>query len=284
MRRNVRWLTMVGAILSSLLLVWLLATLPDYNAWARMFKVIPFLELDFDTMMSFVMLMSIIIMMPFFLYGLLTLIWYGAGRAMRRERPLLWTLAVSGVVWLAGVIVWILPNRRSPLDAMHIGSAALGVFCGVGGLALLLWLMKRFPKIVNRSTILYLVFGVLTTIINFAVYVVCTRYLLHIPDWWNVDWNVLAGNAIAWVAAVSTAYITNRVWVFDSRVRGWRALTTECVKFFTARLVTLGMQTVIMWLGTTILRFPDLAVLAVSLVFVLIANYIASKVAVFNKK
>ena len=59
-----------------------------------------------------------------------------------------------------------------------------------------------------KQTILYLIFGVLSTIVNIVTYVVCTR---------NLNIEFLISNWIAWIAAVLFAYITNKFFVFESK-------------------------------------------------------------------
>ena len=64
-------------------------------------------------------------------------------------------------------------------------------------------LLKKYKFI-----ILYGIFGVLTTIINIVTYALCY-------DMFNIS-NVVS-NIIAWVLSVLFAFITNKIWVFESK-------------------------------------------------------------------
>ena len=66
-----------------------------------------------------------------------------------------------------------------------------------------------------KEVIAYLFFGGLTTVVNIVAYFVCTSIFAL---------NYLVANAIAWVASVAFAYVTNRTWVFESKVKGFSAI------------------------------------------------------------
>lgn len=73
------------------------------------------------------------------------------------------------------------------------------------------WTWRKFPRLLNRETVSYVVFGVLTTLVNMAVYGLSYNTLgIH----------NLISNAIAWTAAVLFAYAVNKLFVFHSHVRG----------------------------------------------------------------
>ena len=102
-----------------------------------------------------------------------------------------------------------------------------------------------------------------------------------------------AGNAlelqlsviISWVAACTFAYITNRLWVFESKSK---EILKEITKFFTSRLVTLGLEMLIMFVFVTALGLnSDIWVIVWTLVaqiVVIVGNYILSKLLVFKNK
>ena len=77
-----------------------------------------------------------------------------------------------------------------------------------------------------KEIIMYLVFGVLTTVVNIVVYFLSAE-LLHI--------NYLISNALAWFLSVLFAYITNRKYVFDSKNN---QIIKEAISFFGSRLAT----------------------------------------------
>lgn len=135
--------------------------------------------------------------------------------------------------------------------------------------------MQRWIE-THREVFTYLVFGVLTTVVNYIVYFAATR-LFQI--------NYLFANGLAWVVAVLFAYWTNRRWVFESRVRGKGARCVEFIKFVGGRVASLLIDMAIMYLGITVLGLLryDVVVKTVAQVFVIVANYVISKYFVFVK-
>ena len=125
----------------------------------------------------------------------------------------------------------------------------------------------------NRELISYLVFGVLTTAVNYIT------YLLFAPLFATTT----VPTAIAWVLSVIFAYITNRIFVFRSTARGWKALMFEVVSFFGARVLSGVLDVAFMWVFADYMGFDDKWMKLISNVFVIIFNYIASKLVVFRK-
>lgn len=124
-----------------------------------------------------------------------------------------------------------------------------------------------------KDIILYLFYGVLTMLVNLAVfYVVFNIFKLH----------YVAANVLAWIAAVAFAYVTNRRFVFSSEKTGG-AIVGEAVMFFLVRLFSLGCETLILFAGETLNYNMNIVKIAASVV-VIILNYIFSKILVFKKK
>ena len=126
----------------------------------------------------------------------------------------------------------------------------------------------------NRELISYLVFGVLTTLVNYI------SYLLFAPLFETTT----VPTAIAWVLSVIFAYITNRIFVFRSEARGWKALLFEVISFFGARALSGVLDIGFMWLFADYMGFNDKWMKLISNVFVILFNYVASKLVVFRKK
>lgn len=141
---------------------------------------------------------------------------------------------------------------------------------------------KLFHKLVNRETILYLVFGVLTTVVSFAT-AGAAKYLLEKAGC-SDDIVSTVSTVISWICAVTFAYVTNRIWVFNSHVTGFRAIVFEAAKFYGGRLSTLLVETFMMWLGYSVLNFNYWITKIAANVVVLILNYIISKFFIFRKK
>ncbi len=128
-------------------------------------------------------------------------------------------------------------------------------------------------KVVNRETIAYLIAGILTTIVNFISY----------ESLYRLGFKNLTANAIAWVVAVTFAYIANKKQVFQSKSNNVNDEARKVSKFFGARLITLVVEQVGMFIFIDVLGFYRLFVKAVIAVIVTILNYILSKIFVFNR-
>ena len=137
-------------------------------------------------------------------------------------------------------------------------------------------LYKKYEEIIN-----YLIVGVLTTIVSL---VVKWGLLFTVLDPKN-SVQLQVAVVISWIAAVVFAYITNRIFVFKSKSK---KILKEITSFFGARLLTLGLEMLIMWFFVTFLKLnSDLWVLMwtmVAQILVIIFNYIFSKLFVFRKK
>ena len=125
-----------------------------------------------------------------------------------------------------------------------------------------------------KEQILYLIFGGFTTVVNIAVYGICTR-LFHTNEYF--------ANFLAWAVAVFFAYITNKIWVFESKSNDLKTLSREILSFVSARIVTLGLDMGVMYAGIQLLHINDLIVKVCSNVLVVLANYIFSKFFIFKK-
>lgn len=132
-----------------------------------------------------------------------------------------------------------------------------------------------------KEMILYLVFGVLTTALNYVVY-----FIFVVPL--GVHYEI--SNCIAWVAGVIFAYFTNRSVVFNSQAKGIKKKLIEAGEFVAARLFSLVAEMLILWLLIDIIPLcPDenwnnLIAKFIGAVIVVILNYIASKFVIFKKK
>lgn len=136
--------------------------------------------------------------------------------------------------------------------------------------------MKKLWKLfVNRETITYGIAGVSTTVVNFIAYHLFCN-ILGIPN--------LIANAIAWVIAVAFAYVVNARWVFQDKQEDAAGESKKIVKFFSARLVTFGVEELGMFLLVDLLHGPNMIMKAIVAVLVIILNYIFSKLFVFTKK
>lgn len=132
---------------------------------------------------------------------------------------------------------------------------------------------ELFKKFVNRETISYTIFGVLTTIVDYAA-----SYLLF----YKIGLSEITSNNIAWVLAVLFAYITNKIFVFESKEVGIKVLFKEIISFAGARFVTLIITDIFLVIAKHIGMDFLIAKLAIS-VIVIILNYFFSKLFIFKK-
>ena len=150
--------------------------------------------------------------------------------------------------------------------------------------------MEKLKKLLNRETVLYIIFGVTTTVVNYVVF-----HLLY-----NVLWhqrNSLTANAAAFVAAVIFAFVVNKLFVFESRSWNADTLKREIPSFLAARIGSFGIEEAGLFLAEKVLKLGGIiavtvgslsldwiTVIKVALAFVVVAlNYVFCKLIVFKK-
>ena len=129
---------------------------------------------------------------------------------------------------------------------------------------------KNYGEIIR-----YLIVGVLTTVVSLGVYYVCVLTFLNPQSALQLQ----AANVLSWIAAVTFAYITRRIYVFQSKCKDW---LQEAAAFYSSRLLTLFMDMAIMFVVVTLCGMNDKLGKLVVQVVVTIANYIFSKLFVFR--
>ncbi len=129
---------------------------------------------------------------------------------------------------------------------------------------------KNYGEIIR-----YLIVGVLTTVVSLGVYYVCVLTFLNPQSALQLQ----AANVLSWIAAVKFAYITSRIYVFQSKCKDW---LQEAAAFYSSRLLTLFMDMAIMFVVVTLCGMNDKLGKLVVQVVVTIANYIFSKLFVFR--
>ena len=127
----------------------------------------------------------------------------------------------------------------------------------------------------HYDILVYLVFGVLTTAVNYIVYLPCYN-LLHLSS--------AVSNVIAWAAAVAFAYVTNKPFVFHSHDWSAKTVVPELTKFIGTRLGSGGLETLVLLVFVDILRGNGNVWKLLTSVLVVVLNYIGSKLLVFRKK
>lgn len=154
----------------------------------------------------------------------------------------------------------------------------------------------------HKEIILYVAFGTMTTVINWGVYallqplletamngdkVICTVFGK------DITMNILAiflANFLAWVAGVIYAFITNKIWVFESKSWQFGLVMKELWLFVLARLITGVLEWVVvplleaMGMGGTLFGIDGAGAKIVVSVAVIILNYVFSKLIIFRTK
>ena len=137
--------------------------------------------------------------------------------------------------------------------------------------------MEKIRNIIEKywDVLSYLFFGVLTTVVNYLIYLPCYN-MLHL--------SASVSNAIAWVVAVAFAYLTNKPWVFKSHDWSRQTVIPELTKFVGCRVGSGALETGIIFLTVDLLCRNGNIMKLVTSVLVVILNYIGSKLLVFRKK
>lgn len=151
--------------------------------------------------------------------------------------------------------------------------------------------MKKIKELLNKykEIILYVLFGGFTTVVNLVVFWLLNKTIGETA--------YLVNNAIAWFVAVVFAYITNKIWVFDSKSWAFKVLIKEIPEFFLARVFSLLVEESGLWLLIEKMGFDRFSFTALGFeitgkliakiilaVIVVILNYIFSKFIIFARK
>ena len=136
--------------------------------------------------------------------------------------------------------------------------------------------MNKIVELVKKywDVVSYLFFGVLTTLVNYAVYLPCYNLL---------GMSGTVSNVIAWVVAVAFAYLTNKPWVFKSHDWSGKVVIPELAKFVACRIGSGVLETGIIFVFVDCMAFDGNVFKIVTSVLVVILNYIGSKLLVFRK-
>ena len=134
----------------------------------------------------------------------------------------------------------------------------------------LLVLLKKYESVLS-----YLFFGVLTTAVNYVIYLPCYNL-------WGMSASL--SNVIAWAGAVAFAYLTNKPFVFNSRDWSMKTVLPELAKFVGCRVGSGLMETAIIFVSVDCLAWNGNVMKLLTSVLVVVLNYIASKLLVFTKK
>jgi len=133
---------------------------------------------------------------------------------------------------------------------------------------------KFISKFLNKETISYLIFGILTTIVSNVTFILARYFSL----------GVVSANLISHFVAITFAFFPNKIFVFEST--NWKPLFVlgEMLKFFSTRFIAIFLETPLLVLLVNILGFNDALMKLFTSVLLIITNYILSKWFIFRKK
>ena len=129
---------------------------------------------------------------------------------------------------------------------------------------------KKYSEVIS-----YLIFGVLTTLINLATFWILSTVF-------NLE--TIAATVAAWIIAVTFAFITNKIWVFKSKTKTNQETTKEAIMFVIARLITLCIEVFLMWLMVDNFKQDKLIWKLLCNIITVILNYLFSKLIVFKER
>ena len=137
--------------------------------------------------------------------------------------------------------------------------------------------MNKIKELFRRyyDVIMYLFFGVITTAVNYLVYLPCYNLL---------GLSATVSNVIAWVVAVAVAFLTNKPFVFRSHDWSVKVVLPELGKFLGCRVGSGVMETLILLVTVDALHWSGNVWKLVTSVLVVVVNYVGSKLLVFRKK
>lgn len=133
----------------------------------------------------------------------------------------------------------------------------------------------NLSRYLNRETISYLIFGILTTAVDWMVY----RLLRGMA---GMDY--MPATAISWLSAVIFAFITNKIIVFQSNDFKALILIREFIAFVSARIITGLLNLGGMWILVSGLKVGDYGAKFILSIMVIILNYLLSKWFIFKNQ
>ena len=139
-------------------------------------------------------------------------------------------------------------------------------------------------KMINKETILYLIFGITVTVLNIILF-----YLF--VNVWKIS--IGLGNILDTIICILFQYFTNRIWVFESKNNGKEAIK-EFIQFILARGLTAIIDQIFVVVGVDffVVKYVSysqqgifsIGIKILSNIVVIVLNYIFSKIFVFKKK
>ena len=145
-----------------------------------------------------------------------------------------------------------------------------------------------------REIISYLFWGVMTTLVSMLTYGLFALLFRSLDAeltlfGLSVSLTVVLATILSWVCAVLFAFVTNKLWVFESKSWESRVALPELAKFVSSRAATGILEVVAVPLLTaigldqTIFGIEGMLAKVIVTIIVIILNYVLSKLVVFRK-
>lgn len=134
---------------------------------------------------------------------------------------------------------------------------------------------KIWKYLTSREMILYIVFGVLTTVLNLVIYFLMTEGMAQ---------NESFSYFIAWVVAVAFAFVTNKKFVFSSKTKRAKAVLYELATFVGGRLLTFAIGEILITVFVSMLAQSNVLWKILTNIIEIVVNWLVSKMITFRKK
>ena len=126
----------------------------------------------------------------------------------------------------------------------------------------------------HREIIAYVICGGATTLVSLVTYYLFAEFIFNV----NNAFELQITNVLSWIISVAFAFVTNRIFVFQSKASPIK----ECVKFYVARIGTLLIDMFLMYVFVTLCSFDDMVVKTIVQIVVIVLNYVFGKMLVFK--
>lgn len=126
-----------------------------------------------------------------------------------------------------------------------------------------------------KEILMYLIFGVLTTLVSYVAYAFF---------YYKIDASALVSNVFSWIFSVTFAFITNKLFVFESKSFKLVKFLYEAASFYGCRLLSGVIETLFIWITVDLLSWNSMFMKILISIFVVIVNYFFSKLIIFKKE
>lgn len=134
--------------------------------------------------------------------------------------------------------------------------------------------MNKIKKLLNNEGVKYIIFGALTTVINIFSYLALN----------NIGIQYVISNVIAFILSIIFAFITNKLYVFDSKTWEVKIVIRESITFLGSRLASFLIDTLSLILLIETIGMNDFIAKCIVNIIVIVINYGLSKLIVFKKR